>query len=66
MADWPLMQSPFPTLLLCLGYLAMCYVGPRIMARREAFELKRVLIGYNMLMVVLSAYMGYEVDILHA
>lgn len=59
--DWLLMQSPFPSLLLCVGYLIMCYVGPRMMATRRPFELKPILILYNFVMVLLSAYMFYEV-----
>lgn len=59
--DWLLMQSPFPSLLLCVGYLVMCFVGPRIMATRKPFELKPILILYNFMMVLLSGYMFYEV-----
>ena len=41
----------------------MCYVGPRLMAKREPFELKPILIVYNFAMVILSAYMCYEVSL---
>ena len=57
------MQSPFPSLGLCLAYLAMCFAGPRLMAGREPYQLKPLLIFYNLAMVLLSAYMFYEVSI---
>ncbi|CAI8056742.1 Elongation of very long chain fatty acids protein AAEL008004, partial [Geodia barretti] len=60
-ADWFLMDSPFPTLALCLAYLGMCYAGPRMMANREPFQLRPVIIVYNLVMVLVSAYMCYEV-----
>lgn len=55
------MQSPLPTLLLCAGYLVMCYMGPQTMAKRQPFELKPLILLYNFVMVILSAYMCYEV-----
>ena len=60
-ADWLLMQTPWSTLLLCVGYLAVCYLGPRLMTPLPPLELKPFLILYNFLMVLLSAYMFYEV-----
>ncbi|CAI8056741.1 Elongation of very long chain fatty acids protein 4, partial [Geodia barretti] len=60
-ADWFLMDSPFPTLALCLAYLGMCYAGPRMMANREPFQLRPVIIVYNLVMVLVSAYMCYEI-----
>lgn len=59
--NWFLIDSPFPTFALCASYLAVCFVGPRVMATREPFQLKSIIIIYNLLMVALSAYMFYEV-----
>lgn len=58
--NWFLIDSPFPTFALCASYLAVCFVGPRVMATREPFQLKSIIIIYNLLMVALSAYMFYE------
>ena len=56
------MESPWPTLVLCGAYLTMCYWGPRVMAAREPFQLRPLIILYNLAMVLLSAYMCYEVS----
>ena len=55
------MDSPFVTYGLVLMYLVIVWVGPRIMKNREAFDLKPVLMVYNGALVVLSAYMFWEV-----
>lgn len=56
-----MVYSPWPIILLCLGYLLMCLVGPKIMAKRQPFELKPVLVVYNFMMVGLSFYITIEV-----
>lgn len=38
------------------------YVGPRLMANRKPFHLKTAMIVYNLSMVLLNAYIVYEVD----
>jgi hypothetical protein len=60
--DWPLMGSPFPTLAICLSY-AYCVklLVPRIMDSRKPMNLRGVLIVYNFVQVVFSAWMFYEV-----
>lgn len=55
---------PISCIFLC--YLAVIWLGPKVMARREALNLKAVLIVYNFLMVALSAYMLYEVPFILA
>ncbi|XP_022836081.1 elongation of very long chain fatty acids protein AAEL008004-like isoform X2 [Spodoptera litura] len=58
---WFLMSSPFPTLLICLSYVYLVKVlGPRFMENRKPYELKNVLILYNFLQVVFSAWLFYE------
>jgi len=59
--DWFLVYSPWPTISLCLGYLLMCYMGPRMMASRQPLELKPLLVLYNFAMVGLSVYIFMEV-----
>ncbi|CAH0728836.1 unnamed protein product, partial [Brenthis ino] len=59
---WFLMSSPFPTLLICLSYIYLVKVlGPRFMENRKPYELKNVLIVYNFLQVLFSAWLFYEI-----
>ncbi|XP_071445056.1 very long chain fatty acid elongase AAEL008004-like [Hetaerina americana] len=59
--DWFLMGSPFPTLALCLTYVYVVKVaGPKFMENRKPFELRNVLIIYNFLQVIFSAWLFYE------
>ncbi|XP_015607868.1 elongation of very long chain fatty acids protein AAEL008004 isoform X4 [Cephus cinctus] len=59
--NWFLMSSPFPTLFICLGYVYLVKVlGPKIMENRKPFQLKNVLIAYNLFQVIFSAWLFYE------
>ncbi|XP_033738776.1 elongation of very long chain fatty acids protein 4-like [Pecten maximus] len=58
--SWLLMESPGPVLTLVALYLAMVYLGPRAMAPYQPVSLKFALVGYNLGLVCLSAYMFYE------
>jgi len=58
---WLLMDSPWPTLCICLLYVfSVTNIGPRIMKNRKPLELRRLLIFYNFFMVIFSAWMCYE------
>ncbi|XP_068717452.1 very long chain fatty acid elongase 4-like isoform X4 [Montipora capricornis] len=59
-ADWPLIATPWPTISLVAMYLFIVKVGPKIMEKREAYNLRELLIVYNFALVVLSAWMSYE------
>ncbi|XP_031349785.1 elongation of very long chain fatty acids protein AAEL008004-like isoform X2 [Photinus pyralis] len=60
-ADWFLMSSPFYTLGICLTYVYIVKVlGPRVMENRKPFQLKNVLIAYNLFQVIFSAWIFYE------
>lgn len=59
--DWLLMSSPYPTFVLTALYLLIVYFGPKVMEKREPFSLKNFIIVYNFFLVLLSAYMLYEV-----
>ena len=63
---WLLVYSPWPTIALCLAYVAMCYLGPKVMANRPAFDLKPLLVAYNFTMVVVSGYICVEVCIMYS
>lgn len=58
-----MLYSPFPTLFICLfyGYFAKV-LGPRLMENRKPFQLKTVLIVYNAIQTVFSAWIFYEVS----
>lgn len=56
------MQSPVQMTLILLGYLFfVLYAGPRLMANRKPFQLTSAMIIYNFSMVVLNAFIVYEV-----
>lgn len=58
-ANWPGMASPWPTLAIVFSYLAICYYGPRIL-KGKVYPLKKFILAYNALCVILSIYIGYE------
>ena len=60
-ADWPLMQSPLPILSVLAVYLYFVKVwGPQWMRSRKPFPIERLMIAYNILMVLLSAWFFVE------
>jgi len=59
--NWALMSSPVIPTATSIAYLiAILFVGPRLMENRKAFELKNTLLVYNLIQVVISAYVVYE------
>ncbi|KAB0795156.1 hypothetical protein PPYR_11995 [Photinus pyralis] len=60
-ANWFLMSSPFPTLAICSLYAYGVKVwGPKLMEHRKPFELKNVLIAYNLFQVIISFWLFYQ------
>lgn len=60
---WPMLHSPFPTLFICLFYAYFAKnLGPRLMENRKPFQLKNILIVYNAIQTVFSAWIFYEVS----
>ena len=57
------MQSPIPTILLCMLYLLSVAVGPKLMQERKPFDLKYILIVYNFSLVALSVYIVHQVSV---
>ncbi|KAF2884521.1 hypothetical protein ILUMI_21666 [Ignelater luminosus] len=58
---WFLMSSPLPTLAICLFYVYFSRVmGPRLMENRKPFNLRNVLIIYNFMQTIFSAWIFYE------
>uniref|UniRef100_T1IMP8 Elongation of very long chain fatty acids protein n=1 Tax=Strigamia maritima TaxID=126957 RepID=T1IMP8_STRMM len=58
---WILMDSPLPTLLLCLSYVyGVTSLGPWIMKNKESLNLRKALVAYNFFMVLFSVYLFME------
>uniref|UniRef100_A0A146MGW9 Elongation of very long chain fatty acids protein n=2 Tax=Lygus hesperus TaxID=30085 RepID=A0A146MGW9_LYGHE len=61
MKGYPLMDTPWPTFALMVTYIfGVKYFGPKLMEKRKPFELKRVLIFYNLVEIVISIIALYE------
>lgn len=59
--DWFLMKNPLPIIAIEIFYLVgVVWLGPRIMANRQPFNPKGLMIVYNGFLVLLSMYMFYE------
>ncbi|KAG8337165.1 elongation of very long chain fatty acids protein AAEL008004-like [Homalodisca vitripennis] len=59
--SWPLMGSPWPVLSIVGFYLYFVLkLGPRLMERKPAFDLKYVMILYNFYQVAFSSWMCYR------
>ncbi|XP_075148645.1 ELOVL fatty acid elongase 7 isoform X2 [Haematobia irritans] len=62
--DWFLMSSPFPTIAISITYAYIVKIlGPKLMENRKPFELRKVLIVYNLFQVLFSTYLFYEASI---
>ncbi|KAJ4450896.1 hypothetical protein ANN_02329 [Periplaneta americana] len=57
---WPLVDSPMPTILYTIVYLAIVWAGPRFMKNRRPYKLTWALIPYNLSMAVLNFYIASE------
>lgn len=61
--DWPMMSSPFPTLAVCVFYAYFSKsLAPRLMAKRKALDLRKILVYYNLFQTIFSAWIFYEVS----
>ena len=60
-SDWPLMSSPGVPLATVGVYLAVVALGPRLMKDRLPLSLQAPIVVYNLGLVLMSAYMCYEV-----
>ncbi|KAJ1526811.1 hypothetical protein ONE63_008381 [Megalurothrips usitatus] len=59
--DWFLMSSPWPLLALLAAYVWVCLsLGPRLMKHREPFKLQGVLVLYNFVQMIGSAWLFWE------
>ena len=59
--SWPLMSSIWPTTLICVAYVYVVKVlGPRFMEKREPYNIKRIMIVYNLFQTIFSGCMSKE------
>ncbi|RUS88561.1 hypothetical protein EGW08_003661, partial [Elysia chlorotica] len=58
--NWFMMQTPWPSFLICSAYFIFVWFSPTLMRDRKPMELRQVLIVYNLAMVALSSYTFYE------
>ena len=59
--DWPLMSSPWATIISSLLYwIISLKLGPSFMSTRPAYELKKTIQFYNLIQILLSSYLFYE------
>jgi len=58
--NMPLVKEPIYIFALVVAYLVIVIKGPKWMAHRDGFELRKPLIAYNFFLVALSAWMMYE------
>ncbi|XP_068898145.1 very long chain fatty acid elongase AAEL008004-like isoform X3 [Tenebrio molitor] len=57
-----MMSSPIPTIAIVLLYIYFVkFLGPQLMKNRKPFQLKTAILVYNLLQVLLSTYLFYEV-----
>lgn len=58
------MSSPLPTIIIVVCYLlAVCY-GPGLMEKRKPFQLKWLLVVYNVAITGLNAWIAMEVGLI--
>lgn len=63
--DWFLLQNPPVGLsLLLISYVTLVRKGPKFMRKREAFDLKHIMLLYNLIQVVINASLAAYVSIL--
>jgi len=58
--SWPLMSSIWPTTFICIAYVYIVKVaGPNFMKNREPYNIKGIMIAYNLFQTLFSAWMCY-------
>merc|ERR1712110_1075050 len=64
-AEWPMMQSPWPALATCLVYTLMANLGPRLINGKtpQALPLKGAVLAYNFVIVAINLHIVTELCI---
>ena len=59
--NWPLMSSPFTTVVIGIGYTLMCVLGPKLMSNHKPVNnLRPFIVAYNLFVAGLNLYIGLE------
>jgi elongation of very long chain fatty acids protein 4 len=56
-AEWPLMQSIVPTLIISAGYIAFVVIGNHVMKRFQPLPTKTAMIVYNAFVLLLNLWL---------
>ena len=60
-----MMQSPMPTIALCLAYVYVVkFAGPCFMKHRQPYNIRAIMVVYNFAMVLLSLYLFLKLGFL--
>lgn len=60
-ADWPLVSHPSLVLILFSAYLLAANYGPTLMSKRKPFELRGLIIAYNLSVALLNLWIACEI-----
>lgn len=59
--EWFLASGPAPLAMIIASYVYFClFAGPRYMKDKKPYELRTILVVYNFIQVLLSAYLFCE------
>jgi GNS1/SUR4 family len=62
--DWFLLETPPTSItLILIGYVILIKHGPSLMESREAFDLKHIMMIYNLFQVVSNTFLGLYVSL---
>lgn len=60
--DYFLGSSPLPMVAILIAYYQFTYnIGPKLMEKRQPFQLERVLILYNLFQIISNLYLFIKV-----
>ena len=55
-------NPPIPFAMILISYVLMIKWGPKFMEDRRPFDLKNVMMIYNLIQVILNTYVGIDVS----
>lgn len=58
--EWPMMSSPWLTIGTCMVYLFVANYGPNVMKSRKPFQLRWLLVIYNLYVAALNLWIACE------
>lgn len=62
MKSYPLLDSPLPILCILAAYMYfVLYLGPKIMKNREPFNIKNIIVVFNIIQIVTCSFIVFQV-----